>query len=216
MYFSSSFSSSSSRASSSDTSPTPQTTTKKSTRDEKAEDDRDPRGAQQCPAGAHDEYFIYGRSLAGFEIEDSSGSAETARRKADGMKEDDANAKPSNGDTRLYGLTEEIEFVEQELAACVATWRKTVGSSTGERGKQKARVILVGHSVGSYLAMEIMRRRQERETLAKLDGDEYHDDATEIIGGVMLFPTVVDIAKSPSGRKLSVSTFISFISPVLA
>jgi hypothetical protein len=121
--------------------------------------------------------------------------------------------------SRLYGLTEQIEFVERQLRNCVRRWRQSVlqqddasssePNSTGERRSEpKAQVILIGHSVGSYIAMEVLRRSRERRENRSRGGDADDDGdemEMEIIGGVMLFPTVVDIAKSPSGRKLTVS-----------
>lgn len=75
----------------------------------------------------------------------------------------------------------------------------------------KPRVILIGHSVGSYIAMEVLRRhREQRKASAALsDGNDDFDIEFDIIGGIMLFPTVIDIAKSPSGVKLTVSVIIT-------
>lgn len=57
----------------------------------------------------------------------------------------------------------------------------------------------MGHSVGTYIAMEVIRRHRERST-----SDHSNTGGFDIIGGVMLFPTVMDIASSPSGKKLTV------------
>lgn len=61
---------------------------------------------------------------------------------------------------------------------------------------ERQKVILIGHSVGAYIAMELLRRHRQQSS-ADFD----------IIGGIMLFPTVVDIAKSASGQKLTVGDF---------
>ena len=103
-----------------------------------------------------------------------------------------------DGEGRLYGLSEQIEFVERQLRDVVGRMREGGAS----RGKGMVRVVLMGHSVGAYVAMEILRRwRDGRRVEEKGDADEM-----EIIGGIMLFPTVVDIAKSASGRKMTVCT----------
>lgn len=87
------------------------------------------------------------------------------------------------------------------------------------RKRRRPRVILMGHSVGAYIAMETLRVLGERREKKRLvggggggggegegDGESDGDggDEPEVFGGVMLFPTVVDIAKSPSGKILSV------------
>lgn len=65
-----------------------------------------------------------------------------------------------------------------------------------KHGSQDVRVILMGHSVGSYILLEVIRRVREK---AKIE-----EEAVRIIGGVCLFPTVTHIAKSESGRKATV------------
>lgn len=100
---------------------------------------------------------------------------------------------PENLDAgkRLFDLEDQICYVQGKLAGFLA----------GAETKQK--VILVGHSVGAYIAMEILRRHRERsDARAGVDKADF-----DIVGGIMLFPTVVDIAKSPSGQKLTVSLF---------
>lgn len=68
------------------------------------------------------------------------------------------------------------------------------------------KVILAGHSVGAFIAMEVLRTLGERR---KKKDVKWLGQEAEIVGGVMLFPTVMDIAKSPSGRVLSVCTLIN-------
>jgi hypothetical protein len=164
-------------------------------------------------------FVIYGRSLGGFEVEEDK-SYSGSRLNSSRRKEKQEDAQKGNAGLEretpscLYDLTEQIEFVERQLRNCVRRWRQSIlqgddySSSESKLAwaEPKAQVILIGHSVGSYIAMEVLRRSRERgekssgATNAHDDGDEM-----EIIGGVMLFPTVVDIAKSPSGRKLTVS-----------
>lgn len=114
-------------------------------------------------------FQIYGCSLAGFEV-DSSGN------KGSGKK--------------LFDVEDQIRFVHEKLESVVAQ-----NAARGAHGKQ--RVILMGHSVGAYIAMEVLRRH--REDVADISPGAY-----DITGAVMLFPTVKDIAHSPSGQKLTV------------
>ena len=116
-------------------------------------------------------FQIYGRSLGGFGLGERS----------------DSSAK-------CYDLEEQICFVQSELDKFINECARTDDDASPEKARRK--VILVGHSVGSYIAMEILRRHRERTREEATDFD--------IVGGVMLFPTVVDIAKSPAGQKLTV------------
>src|SRR5205807_2345433 len=65
-----------------------------------------------------------------------------------------------------------------------------------DQGVKDARVILIGHSVGAYILLEVIRRLRENV--------EREEEGVQVIGGICLFPTVTHIAKSPSGRKSSV------------
>lgn len=66
------------------------------------------------------------------------------------------------------------------------------------------KVILVGHSVGSYIALELIRKWQEGGM----------GKGINILGACLLFPTVTHIAKSPSGRKVGVSQLVPKDAPI--
>jgi alpha-beta hydrolase superfamily lysophospholipase len=70
-----------------------------------------------------------------------------------------------------------------------------------EQGAKDVRVILVGHSVGAYISLEIIRRLRAQG----MAGDDFEK---RVVGAVGLFPTVVDIARSESGMKAAVSTLL--------
>lgn len=108
-------------------------------------------------------FQIYGCSLGGFEIG------------KDAPKELD--------------LEDQIQFVQKSLASLMSEKTGINSASTGN-DLDREKVILIGHSVGTYIAMEILNR--------------HRDQPFDIVGGVMLFPTVKDIAASPSGQKLTV------------
>jgi pimeloyl-ACP methyl ester carboxylesterase len=69
-----------------------------------------------------------------------------------------------------------------------------------DQGAKDVRVVLVGHSVGSYIALEIVRRLRAHG----LAGEDFE---TRITGVVGLFPTLVDIARSESGVKAAVCSY---------
>ncbi|KAI1965973.1 hypothetical protein LOZ58_000874 [Ophidiomyces ophidiicola] len=163
-------------------------------------------------------YLIAGRSLAGFEIEDAT-------------VQSSSNDSEASTDA-VYGLSAQVEHVESNLAKIVRKYQDdhiTTASATnaaraekggaGSSRRPRPKVILMCHSVGSYLCMEVIRRWKEREEervkaagketgAASGDSDEVEID---IIGALLMFPTVVDIAKSPSGRKLTTLANIPYL-----
>lgn len=138
-------------------------------------------------------FRIYGCSLGGFEITEQSQnhrSSEESSSSPNGRQ----NKSKSNGESReLYNLEEQISFVQGKLNQLM----RNISSG------KKQRVILIGHSVGTYMALEILRRHRETMTESQSDGTDNTPDF-DIIGGIMLFPTVMDISASPSGQKLTV------------
>lgn len=128
------------------------------------------------PVQAH----IYSVSLAGFSI---SGSA------AEQL-------------THPLDLEGQISFIEGAVdKAREDVWRH-LGRKEGEEG---LRTVLMGHSIGGFMLLEVLRRRKERG-MTKGDG-------IRVIGGVLLTPTVVDLRGSPSGKKVFVC--FSFVREVI-
>ncbi|KAJ5664969.1 uncharacterized protein N7477_007417 [Penicillium maclennaniae] len=117
-------------------------------------------------------YQIYGCSLGGFEVDEN-------------LSSNDLNSqnKSRRGDSKLYDLEDQVCFVHQRL--------DIVMNGFASNAPRNRKVILIGHSVGAYIAMEVIRRHRESNS------------SFDIVGGVMLFPTVMDIAASPSGQKLT-------------
>ncbi|KAJ5992257.1 hypothetical protein N7451_007981 [Penicillium sp. IBT 35674x] len=164
---------------------------------------------------------IYGCSLGGFEIPPD---AEHGNGKSG--KDGEHSAKH-----HLYDLEDQIRFVHRKLVDLMdLNNNSTYDASQGQKTESgsfipapKRKVILIGHSVGAYIAMEILRRHREGipdiETLPSETGPEKglsessSSSSFDIVGGVMLFPTVKDIAHSPSGQKLT--ALLSFL-PQLA
>ena len=121
------------------------------------------------------EFQVYGRSLSGFEMNDAEIKTMKWRKQPP------------------YGLQDQIRHSEDELAELVEEVKESGGA-------KDVRVVLVGHSVGSYICLEIIRRLRAHGMVGE-------DFETRVVGAVGLFPTVVDIARSESGMKASVSTF---------
>jgi pimeloyl-ACP methyl ester carboxylesterase len=143
-------------------------------------------------------FRIYGANLGGFEINEK----------------EKANAHSA----RLYNVEEQIDFVEKKLHILINESesksesemnRRVTRSRAAAEQSPKQKVILIGHSVGTYIAMEILRRHREEKIE---DKDEVPFD---IIGAVLLFPTVMEIAKSAAGTRLTVCIYSPFHQPLL-
>lgn len=126
--------------------------------------------------GAHD-FTVSGSSLVGFEV-----------------------SKSLEGHSKAWkplGLQHEPPF---NLVEVIDAAEKNVLSSVLETGGGDG-VILVGHSVGAYITLEIIQRHRARlEKLRRLGSGE-----PRIVGGICLFPTIEDIGESPRGKALTVS-----------
>ncbi|GLB04643.1 hypothetical protein AtubIFM57258_010612 [Aspergillus tubingensis] len=129
----------------------------------------------------HHQFYIHGHSLAGFEVQPQSPLP-----------------------THYHNVEDQIQFIQHKLDSFVQA------TATQPSTSRRPRVIIMGHSVGTYIAMEVIRRHRERQSSA--DANATTSSTTtdfDIIGGIMLFPTVMDIASSPSGKKLT--TLLSLI-----
>lgn len=138
-------------------------------------------------------FHIYGSSLGGFEV-----GAESSKENGD----ENTAKKKEEPEPELYGLDQQIHLAESRLEAFLSTnCTTTVTTTTTTTGnvQNRPRVILIGHSVGAYIAMEILRRHREEQ-----QQEEFSHASFDIVGGIMLFPTVVDIALSPAGKRLTV------------
>ncbi|KAK5681310.1 hypothetical protein LTS10_007072 [Elasticomyces elasticus] len=87
-----------------------------------------------------------------------------------------------------YDLAQQIEHHTSQLLMMASKLSQ-------ERNGAIVPIVLVGHSIGAYMCLEIISRWQAKsaESCAPM----------EIVGGICLFPTVVDIAKSPTGRTVA-------------
>ena len=111
----------------------------------------------------------------------------------------------------MLGLTETVLGSESDLEAILDTLQ------VAGRISPPAKVILLGHSVGAYILLELLRRQSERRkgnSPVKLD----------IVGGLLVFPTVTWIAKSSMGRIITVrilhllasQNFLTLLQPILS
>ena len=119
-------------------------------------------------------FYAYGFSLANFE---------TQRHQR----------KPKESPSSLQ---EQIEYTEDRIYGQIDFHLKAE-----EEIEQLPKVILIGHSVGAYILLEIIRRHEGQARRRDIDFD--------LIGGILLFPTITHIAKSPLGRISDVGVTLS-------
>lgn len=123
-------------------------------------------------------YDIYGRNLLGF-------------------SDDDHDHESGKG---LWDLEGQIEGIYDDVAA------KRIGLDE-ENGKPFDFVILMGHSVGSYISVEIFNRHLASPSRAP---------HLTLRHGFLLFPTLTHIARSPSGlRVTSLRRVVPFLEEAL-
>jgi len=144
--------------------------------------------SSQDIAGVH----IYSASLAGFETPTTQRAVEsiTARLR-------DRYGPPP------YGLLDEITFVDDAIEDAVFDLKSWL---RGENGKSlniaheneirnvelEVEIVLIGHSIGSYILLEVIRRGKDR--LSK--------DKKRV--GILLMPAVVDLAESTRAKQMKV------------
>ena len=118
------------------------------------------------------QFYVYANSLAGFD-----------------------NAELANGKetSEPVGLQEQIGNTEDLIYSQIRLHQKG-----GDLEDPAPKVILMGHSVGGYILLELIRQHKNR-----IESDDQGD--FDLIGGILLFPTIVNIAKSPMGMVASVS-----------
>ncbi|KAI0896380.1 hypothetical protein F4806DRAFT_60952 [Annulohypoxylon nitens] len=110
-------------------------------------------------------FQIYGQDLAGFRDEDH---------------------EPFTQQRKPHDLEHQI----QNTLATLAGLRVESGS---RKGLHYDEVLLIGHSVGAYIALELFHRLLRNQELAP---------QLSLTSGILLFPTIHHISSSPSGQKL--------------
>lgn len=97
----------------------------------------------------------------------------------------------------LAGFEEEVTnrsspySLEDQITTSLTSLQAQRIPSGPHQGQPYASVVLIGHSVGSYILLELIQRLRKNSSFVN------------IRAGILLFPTVTHIAKSPSGVKIS-------------
>lgn len=96
-----------------------------------------------------------------------------------------------NDEHELYDITEQVTYSLARLQEYINQTTTTTDKKT------KPKVILIGHSFGTFVIAELMKRICTPST-------EEKQQNYEIIGNIHLFPPIPDLAKSPRGVKAAV------------
>ena len=167
---------------------------------------------------------VYGRNLAGYGTCDCRNN----------FDEDEDLRK------RLpLGLQGQVEYVEEALHDRVRKIGEKKdyvrsGDAGGPSPSKSCQVILIGHSLGTYINLELLRRRRDRVRLQstvsesivpddnristaiqpsrKHSGIETsHGSVYDLIGIINVAPTVSDLASSPSGERVTTGVSFGFV-----
>ncbi|KAF9869853.1 major facilitator superfamily transporter [Colletotrichum karsti] len=103
----------------------------------------------------------------------------------------DESHEPFSNDNPPYDVEHQIEAIFKHLASLRRT--DSARNTPGKTGEPYDFIILAGHSVGSYIALEIFHRHLK---------DPSRAPHLKLHAGMLLFPTVTHMAQSPSGKRL--------------
>ncbi|KAK7524252.1 hypothetical protein IWZ03DRAFT_20863 [Phyllosticta citriasiana] len=179
--------------------------------------------ADRLPPSTQVNFDVFGRSLSGFESETRGGFLRRRCAPGGGYPAEAAGGRGAGlrpGARPPFGLEEQIKGAEWALWDHVQGMREQAQEQEDFDPRfehdDEPNIILVGHSVGAYIAMEIMRRWRENLTVnGSKEGEEDEEPKGKIAGAICLFPTVTHIAKSDSGKKFSALLSMPYIALIL-
>ncbi|KXJ92499.1 hypothetical protein Micbo1qcDRAFT_193954 [Microdochium bolleyi] len=155
------------------------------------------RGGSIAPAAAR--FHIYGQDLAGFSDADHDAPFSVT-------------ANPPRD------LEFQIRHTQRTLQGLCVDRRDGTLRSTTQHGPPASPVeisesasntlpftdiVLIGHSVGSYIALELFHRNLAHRHAPSLSQDATKNPRLPLRSAFLLFPTITNIAHSPSGQKLN-------------
>lgn len=121
-------------------------------------------------------YMVYGASMAGFDLHPGRSSRRAIKTTS--------HVPPLSLDGQVDDVYARLDLVTRQL------------NETGD----DISIILIGHSIGAYIAMQIVQRWQNTSHLSLL--------GSRIISSIGLFPTIYELAQSPTGQKVGPLTKI--------
>lgn len=141
-------------------------------------------------------FHIYGRDLAGFSHADpAAGDSHDP-----GKDHDYAHDATTGNHHPPYNVEAQVQYSLKHLLAA-----NTIPAPSPRAGGPFDEVILIGHSLGTYLALELFHRHLHDLALASASASASSPNPTAALhlrAGVLLFATIAHLAKSPKGRQL--------------
>lgn len=125
-------------------------------------------------------YHVHGASLAGFDLSPKSRRRLSSRPK---------HAPPFS-----------LDEIKQDLIGRVQDKARSIADAY-RVDKRQISVILIGHSVGAWLLLETVAWYQDARSRSSKEDSLEHLPLPDvrIVGGILLFPTVIELSRSPSG-----------------
>ncbi|KAI0392825.1 hypothetical protein F5Y17DRAFT_434853 [Xylariaceae sp. FL0594] len=120
-----------------------------------------------------------------------------------GFSDEDHDPPFSSRHNKPYDLEQQIEHTLRGLSTQV---RSVPNSSDDTTARSFDKVLLIGHSVGAFIALEACHRVLLDPTLSP-------DLNAKLGSGILLFPTIDHIADSPSGQKLDLLRRVPVLGP---
>lgn len=141
--------------------------------------------------------IVAGLSLGGFEVSASDGDAVWQR----------AILHPENApEGPLYSLREQIELTTRRLETLVGLLQRQRDSEarlSDYDPVKPCKVVLIGHSVGAYIALEVLQSHRARYPSPLVDHVSGCGEVLDITAAILLTPTILDIALSSNGKVLA-------------
>ncbi|KAL9625348.1 MAG: hypothetical protein Q9160_000411 [Pyrenula sp. 1 TL-2023] len=132
-------------------------------------------------------YFIYAASLGGFEVDPK------AKSKRELLAGEDVG--PRSGVGHPYTFHDQITLTYRRLQSLVSE----ISSSSPVAKEAGLEVNLIGHSAGTYIALELLRLIQNDPSPPSVPVDTTFP-SIKVKSVFLITPTVIDVTLSPNGR----------------
>ncbi|KAM7211516.1 lipid droplet-associated hydrolase [Rhypophila decipiens] len=158
------------------------------------------------------DFDLYAQNLLGFDDSDNQvpfGTPIPGSENGDGNGQKQESL-PFSLEDQICGVWDSLEEIVRSglrKDTNVNDNHETTKEVDARSEKHYDQVILMGHSVGAYIGIEIFHRHHQLLALSHQQTDPDPDPENQkevpvpfnLLAGIMLFPTIWDIAKSPNG-----------------
>lgn len=156
-------------------------------------------------------FHIYGRDLAGFSNSDPAAGGDSHDHDKDHDYAHDTTT--TGGNHPPYNVEAQVQYSLKHLLAA-----NVIPTPSPRAGGPFDEVILMGHSLGTYLALELFHRHLHDLALASAattsaSSARQPPAPLHLRAGVLLFATIAHLAKSPKGRQLDLLRRVPVLGP---